>query len=74
MPQKIVGDRYYVSYAELGSPMRKGDVKVHGLGTVVLDDADVHYAATQPNPGFYVRRARALGPDAYVVVSRVQTA
>lgn len=74
MPQKIVGDRYYVSYEELGSPQRKGDVKIHGLGTVVLDDADIHYAATAPTPGFYIRRARALGPDAYVVVSRVQTA
>lgn len=74
MPQKIVGDRYYVTYAELGSPMRKGDVKVHGLGTVVLDDADIHYATTKPNPGFYIRRSTALGSDAYVVVSRVQTA
>jgi hypothetical protein len=74
MPQKIVGDRYYVSFAELGSPQRKGDYKIPGLGVVVLDDADVHYAATSPSPGFYVRRARALGPDAYVVVSRVETA
>ncbi len=74
MPEKIVGDRYYVSYAELGNPVRKGDIKIHGLGTVILDDADIHYATTKPSPGFYVRRARALGPDAYVVVSRVQTA
>lgn len=74
MPQKIVGDRYYVSYAELGSPLRKGDYKIHGLGVVVLDDADIHYASKSPSPGFYVRRARALGPDAYVVVSRAQTA
>jgi hypothetical protein len=74
MPEKIVGDRYYVSYTELGSPMRKGDYSVPGLGTVVLDDADIHYALKMPTPGFYVRRARALGPDAFVVVSRVQTA
>jgi hypothetical protein len=74
MPERIVGDRYYVSYAELGSPLRKGDYKVPGLGTVVLDDADVHYARTQPTPGFYVRRSRPLGPDAYVVVARVETA
>jgi hypothetical protein len=74
MPQKIVGERYYVSFAELGSPQRKGDYKIPGLGTVILDDADIHYASTAPTPGFYVRRARTLGPDAYVVVSRVQTA
>ncbi|HXH62337.1 MAG TPA: hypothetical protein VNI20_13400 [Fimbriimonadaceae bacterium] len=74
MPTKIVGDRWYVSYAELGSPKRKGDYKVPGVGTVVLDDADIHYAETMPQPGFYVRRSVALGPDAFVVVSRKQTA
>lgn len=74
MPTKIVGDRYLVTYAELGSPQRNGDYKVGGVGTVVLDDADIHYAKTQPSPAFYVRRSTALGPDAYVVVSRVQTA
>ena len=74
MPQKIVGDRYYVSYAELGKPSRKGDYKVPGLGIVVLDDADIHYAKAVPSPGFYVRRSRSLGPEAFVVVSRAQTA
>ncbi len=74
MPQKIVGDRFYVSYSELGEPKRKGDYRVAGLGVVVLDDADIHYATKMPSPGFYVRRSTALGPEAYVVVSRVQTA
>lgn len=74
MPKKIVGDRYYISYAELGEPKRKGDFKVGGLGSVILDDADIHYAITNPNPGFYVRRSTAMGPNAYVVISRVQTA
>lgn len=74
MPEKIVGDRYYVSFAELGEPKRKGAYRVPGLGLVILDDADVHYAATQPAPGFFVRRSTALGPEAFVVVSRVQTA
>lgn len=74
MPEKIVGDRYYVSFAELGSPARRGDYKVPGLGTVVLDDADIHYAQNYPSPGFFVRRSRPMGPDTYVVVSRVETA
>lgn len=74
MPQEIVGGRHLVTYAELGSPVRKGDYKIDSLGTVVLDDADIHYAITQPDPAFYVKRSRALGPGAYVVVSRVQSA
>ncbi|MEX2245015.1 MAG: hypothetical protein WD716_14360 [Fimbriimonadaceae bacterium] len=74
MPQKIVGDRFYVTYAELGSPLRKGDFRIPGLGTVVLDDADIHYATSVAEPAFFVRRSRSLGPDAYVVISRERSA
>lgn len=74
MPQEIVGGRHLVTYAELGNPVRKGDYKIASLGTVVLDDADIHYGTTKPSPAFYVKRSRALGPGAYVVVARVQTA
>ena len=74
MPQEIVGKRFLVTYAELGNPVRKGDYKIANLGTVVLDDADIHYALTNPDPAFYVLRSRVLGPDAYVVIARVQTA
>ena len=74
MPEEIVGGRHLVTYAELGNPVRKGDYKIASLGTIVLDDADIHYAKTSPSPAFYVLRSRVLGPDAYVVVARVQTA
>ncbi|MCH7945877.1 MAG: hypothetical protein IIC73_07700 [Armatimonadetes bacterium] len=74
MPKEIVGGRFYVTYLELGSPARKGDYEVEGLGTVVVDDADVHYAQGRKGAAFYVRRAKMLGPGAYVVVSRVQSA
>ena len=74
MPQRIGDERYVVSFAELGKPMRKGDVKVHGLGTVVLDDADIHYALAAHHADFVVRRSRSLGTDTYVVVSRAQSA
>ncbi len=74
MPVEIVGKRFLVTYKELGEPKRKGDYKVAGLGTVVLDDADIYYINTNEDPKFYVKRSRALGPEAFVVISRVQTA
>ncbi len=74
MPKEIVGGRFYVTFAELGNPARKGDYEVAGLGTVVVDDADVYYGQRTEGAAFYVRRAKMLGPGAYVVISRVQSA
>jgi hypothetical protein len=54
--------------------LRKGDYRIPGLGTVVLDDADIHYATSVAEPAFFVRRSRSLGPDAYVVISRERSA
>ncbi|MBS1707891.1 MAG: hypothetical protein JSS65_04125 [Armatimonadetes bacterium] len=70
-----VGDRYLLTWAELGKPTLNGDVKVPGLGVVMLDDADIHYALKNPDQAaFYVRKSKALGSNNYVVVSRVQPA
>lgn len=74
MPKEIVGGRFYVTFAELGSPVRKGDYEVAGLGTVVVDDADVHYGLGTDGAAFYVKRSRTLGPGAFVIISRVQPA
>ena len=74
MPQEIVGERFLVTYAELGNPVKTGDYKIASLGIVVLDDADIHYALNNSKAAFYVQRSRALGENAYVVISRVQSA
>lgn len=70
-----VGDRYLLTWEELGKPTINGDVKVPGFGVVMLDDADIHYAIKNPAvAAFYVRKSKALGSNNYVVVSRVQPA
>ncbi|MBX3110635.1 MAG: hypothetical protein KF857_01385 [Fimbriimonadaceae bacterium] len=70
-----VGDRYLLTWEDLGKPTVNGDVKVPGLGVVTLDDADIHYALrNQAHAAFYVRKSKALGTNNYVVVSRVQPA
>ena len=74
MAQDIGEGRILLTYAELGSPVRKGRYSVDGVGTVFFDDADLHYAESVSDAAFYVKRAKALGPDAFVVVSRVHSA
>lgn len=71
MPKPIVGDRYLITWEELGKPTVRGDYKVSGLGTVVFDDADAHYAANNSPAQFVVRQSRPLG-NRFVVVSRMQ--
>lgn len=70
----VVGDRYFLTWEELGSPTVKGDIEVPGLGWVFLDDADVHYAQGTPGAGFFVRKSKALGTEHFVVVARQQSA
>jgi hypothetical protein len=72
--EPVVGDRYYLTWEELGKPTVPTDVEVPGLGIVYLDDADVHYAVNNPGAAFFVRRSPALGEHGLVVVSRVRTA
>lgn len=68
-----VGDKFFFTWAELGKPTVPAKVKVPGLGTVLLDDADIHYAKNNPEvAGFFVRRSRALGGGMFVVVARRQ--
>ncbi len=73
MRQPVVEDRYYVTWDELGRPTVRGDYEVPGLGIVVFDDADAHYATTGKSKGFFVRKSKALG-GRFVVVSREQSA
>jgi hypothetical protein len=69
-----VGDRYYLTWEELGKPTVPSDIAIPGLGVIYLDDADIHYALTNPGAAFYVRKSKALGDNHFVTVSRVQTA
>ncbi|MES1228185.1 MAG: hypothetical protein ABUL72_05900, partial [Armatimonadota bacterium] len=70
--EPVVGDRYLFSWAELGKPTVRTDVKVPGFGIIVLDDADINYALKNPDTAaFFVRKSKALGTDQFVVVSRV---
>ena len=73
MRQPVVADRYYVTWEELGRPTVRGDYEVPGLGILVFDDADAHYATSHKSTGFFVRRSKALG-GRYVVVAREQSA
>ena len=71
----VVGDRYLFTYAELGRPLANGPVKVSGFGTILLDDADIHYAQKYSDQAaFYVRPSKALGDNMFVVVARMQPA
>lgn len=71
--EPVVGDKYLVSWADLGKPTVPGDYKIPGFGVVFLDDADVHYALNNAGAAaFFVRKSRALGPQHFVTVARVQ--
>ncbi|MDI9639638.1 hypothetical protein QPK87_05165 [Kamptonema cortianum] len=73
--EPAVGDKYLFTWAELGKPTVRTQVEMPGLGKILLDDADVHYAKNNPETAaFYVRRSKALGEGMYVVVARVQPA
>lgn len=73
--QPIVGDKYLITWADLGKPTVMGNYKIPGFGTIFLDDADVFYAAKNPDiAAFYVRKAKALGEGFFVTVARVQPA
>jgi hypothetical protein len=67
---------WYVTYTDLGKPDEKGPVKVDGLGTVMLDIADLRYVRTHLElgyePAFFVSRSEAMG-GWFVVVSRQET-
>lgn len=75
--KQIRDNIFQVTFSELGSPKKKGDVKMNGLGTVMVDVADLNYAdkmATQGlEPTFFVSRSEAMG-GRFVVVSRQQKA
>ncbi|MBX3095903.1 MAG: hypothetical protein KF812_03500 [Fimbriimonadaceae bacterium] len=72
--EPVVGDRYYLTWEELGKPTVPTDVEVPGLGIVYLDDADVFYAVNTPGAAFYLRKSKSLGENGLVVVSRVRPA
>lgn len=75
--QQIRDNIYRVTFAELGKPSKRGDVKVDRLGTVMVDVADLNYASNMAamgyEPTFFVSRSEAMG-GRYVVVSRQQKA
>lgn len=73
MREPVVADRYYVTWDEIGSPTVRGDYEIPGLGMLVFDDTDAHYATTGKARAFFVRKSKALG-GRYVVVSREQSA
>ena len=73
MREPVVEDKYFVTWQEIGSPITPGDYEIPGLGKLVFDDTDVHYAMTGRATGFFVRRSRALH-GRFVVVSRQQSA
>jgi len=74
MPKEpVVGDKYLVTYAELGRPTVPTDVEVPGMGVVVMDEADVHYGARNPDGAFFVRYSKPMG-GRFIVVSRVHKA
>ena len=74
MIKPVVGDKYLYTWEELGKPTVRGEIKLAGLGTLLFDDADVHYANTAPDPAFFIRPSKALAPGMFVVVSRRQSA
>ena len=75
--KQIRDNIFQVTYSELGSPKKRGDFKLNGLGTVMFDVADLNYVETMTGlgfePTFFVSRSEAMG-GRYVVVSRQQKA
>ncbi len=68
---------YEITFAELGNPPEKGDYDVQGLGTVMLDVADMRYISEMQTAGyeprFFISKSAPLG-NRYIVVSRQQKA
>ncbi|MCG9894910.1 MAG: hypothetical protein MH204_05500 [Fimbriimonadaceae bacterium] len=71
--QPVVGDKYLITYEQLGRPTHRQDVQVPGLGLVVLDEADIHFGKNTPDATYFVRPSGAI-PGAFIVVSRVHPA
>ena len=75
--RQIRDNIFEVTFTELGKPGKRGDVKMNGLGTVMIDTADLHYAEKMAGLGFepifFVSRSGALG-GRFVVVGRQQKA
>lgn len=71
--EPVIGDKYLVTYSQLGKPSHRQDVDVPGLGVVVVDEADVHFGQKEPEAAYFVRPSKALG-GRFVVVSRMHKA
>jgi hypothetical protein len=69
----VVGDKYLVTYEELGRPMQRQDIEIPGLGWLVVDEADVHYGINNPDGAYFIRQSKSMN-NRFVVVSRVQKA
>ncbi|ARU41441.1 hypothetical protein CCB80_09970 [Armatimonadetes bacterium Uphvl-Ar1] len=73
--EPVVGDKYLFTWAELGKPTVAAEIKLPGLGVLIFDDADAHYAKQiGENAAYFIRRSRVMGEGIYVVVSRQQPA
>jgi hypothetical protein len=68
---------FEVTFSELGKPGKKGDVKLEGLGLLMLDTADMNYVKQMDElgfePTFFVSKSKAMG-NRFVVVGRQQKA
>jgi hypothetical protein len=68
---------FEITFSELGQPKKRGDVKLEGLGTVMIDAADLNYAGEISKlgyePTFFVSRSKPLG-GRFVVVGRQEKA
>jgi hypothetical protein len=75
--RQIRDNIFEVTFSELGSPKKKGDIKLDGLGTVIIDVADLNYVTTMRElgyePKFFISRSEKLG-GRYVVVARQEKA
>ena len=74
LPMRQIRENIFeVTFSELGKPSKRGDVKLEGMGTVMIDMADVDYAAKMNDlgyePTFFLSKSAALG-NRFVVVSR----
>ncbi len=71
--RQIRDNIFEVTYSELGKPSKRGDVKLDGFGTVMIDMADLDYASNMAEmgyePTFFLSKSAALG-NRFVVVSR----
>jgi hypothetical protein len=71
--RQIRDNIFEVTYTELGKPSKRGDVKLEGLGQLMIDSADLNYAKEISElgyePTFFVSKSKALG-NRFVVVGR----